>query len=126
MKTAAELQEDNALMLRALKRIASACENHEHDKRGSGYRLAEVEFAVRSIGPLIGSGAYPRDLDIPSFPPRRLLDGAMGLLDWAASDFAKHGVSNDNWYGEYESFRDHDMERLRKLERAQARKETET
>lgn len=44
---------------------------------------------------------------------RRMLSEAAKLLEWAAGDFDKHKISNDNWYGEYEIFRDHDLEWLR-------------
>ena len=30
------------------------------------------------------------------------------LLKWAADDFQKHGISNDNWYAEYEELLRHD------------------
>ncbi len=32
------------------------------------------------------------------------LDEAIGLLKWAIDDFEKHGISNDNWYGDVQLF----------------------
>ena len=39
----------------------------------------------------------------------KLLDEALRLLKWAADDFYNHGISNDNWRGEYQNFLYYDV-----------------
>ncbi len=34
---------------------------------------------------------------------KRQVDERDRLLRWAASDFEKHGINNDNWYADYEA-----------------------
>lgn len=40
------------------------------------------------------------------------LKEALRLLDWAAKDFEKNKISNDNWYAEYQDFLHYDIENI--------------